>query len=85
LLPKIKSIINKKRLHLSLMANDQFIIYQSNDGKISIDVKLEDENIWLSQSQMQELFDQTKQNISLHINNIFKKTNLPALQLSRNT
>lgn len=67
------------------MANDQFIIYQSNDGKISIDVKLEDENIWLSQSQMQELFDQTKQNISLHINNIFKKTNLPALQLSRNT
>ena len=58
------------------MANDQIIIYQSNDGKISIDVKLEDENIWLSQGQMQELFDQTKQNISLHVNNIFKENEL---------
>mgnify|MGYP004527435929 FL=1 len=36
-----------------------------------IDVKLEDETVWLSQQQMADLYDTTKQNISLHIKNIF--------------
>jgi len=58
------------------MATDQIIIYQTADGQTTIDVKLEDENVWLTQGQMQELFTQTKQNISLHINNIFKEKEL---------
>jgi prophage maintenance system killer protein len=58
------------------MTNDQIIIYQTIDGQASIEVKLVDENVWLTQSQMQELFNQTKQNISLHINNIFKEDEL---------
>jgi hypothetical protein len=58
------------------MDTDQIIIYQDPDGHTSIDVKLEDENIWLTQGQMQKLFDQTKQNISLHISNIFKEGEL---------
>ena len=58
------------------MTNDQIIIYQTSDGQTAIDVKFEQETVWLSQSQMQELFHQTKQNISLHINNIFKEGEL---------
>jgi hypothetical protein len=58
------------------MADDQIIIYQTPDGQTAIDVRLENENVWLTQSQMQELFDQSKQNISLHINNIFKEGEL---------
>lgn len=41
-----------------------------------IEVKLEDETVWLSQEQMAMLFKQTKQNISLHINNCFKENEL---------
>lgn len=54
----------------------EVIIYQTPDGKTSIDVKLENETVWLNQTQMVELFGQTKQNISLHINNIFKESEL---------
>lgn len=57
-------------------AKDQIIIYQTTDGTTFIEVKLENDTIWLTQAQMQELFSQTKQNISLHINNIFKENEL---------
>ena len=50
---------------------NNIIIYQLEDGKTKIDVKLEDETVWLSQQQMADLYDTTKQNISLHIKNIF--------------
>ncbi len=58
------------------MANDQIIIYQTADGETTVDVRLEDENVWLTQGQMQELFNQTRQNVSLHINNIFSEGEL---------
>ena len=51
--------------------NNNIVIYQLEDGKTKIDVKLEDETVWLSQQQMADLYDTTKQNISLHIKNIF--------------
>ena len=49
---------------------NEIIIYQTQDGKTKIDVKIEDETVWLNQAQMVELFETTKQNISLHIKNI---------------
>ena len=52
------------------------VIYQLEDGKTKIDVKLEDETVWLSQQQMADLYDTTKQNISLHIKNIFDEEEL---------
>ncbi len=55
---------------------NRIIIYQSEDGKTRLDVKLQEETVWLSQLQMMELFDQTKQNISLHIGNIFNENEL---------
>lgn len=56
--------------------NNNIIIYQTDDGLTKIDVKLENETVWLSQQQMAELYDTTKQNISLHIKNIFEEKEL---------
>jgi len=52
------------------------IFYQGGTDGVQIEVKLEDETVWLTQAHMQELFQQTKQNISLHINNIFNEGEL---------
>ncbi|MFH1194429.1 MAG: RhuM family protein [bacterium] len=54
----------------------EIILYKTPDGNIELDVKLEEETVWLTQAQMMQLFMQTKQNISLHINNIFKEGEL---------
>lgn len=54
----------------------QIILYQASDGKTKIEVKLQNETVWLSQSQMAELFQTTKQNVSLHIKNIFSEKEL---------
>lgn len=54
----------------------EIILYKTEDGKSQIDVLLEKETVWLNQGQLTELFKQTKQNISLHINNIFKEKEL---------
>ena len=56
--------------------NNNIVIYQTDDGMTKIDVKLEDETVWLSQRQMADLYDTTKQNISLHIKNIFDEEEL---------
>ena len=55
---------------------NEIIIYQSDELTESIEVKLEDETVWLNQEQIALLFKQTKQNISLHINNCFKENEL---------
>jgi len=52
------------------------LIYQPEDGKTRIDVCLENETVWLTQAQMMELFQSTKQNISLHIRKIFVENEL---------
>ena len=59
-----------------LLENSNFIMYTTDDGQVEIEVRLEDENVWLTQKAMSELFDTTKQNISLHINNIFEEDEL---------
>lgn len=56
--------------------DNNIIFYTTNDGQVKIEVRLEDENVWLTQNAMAELFNTTKQNISLHINNIFKEKEL---------
>ena len=59
------------------MTTGEIIIYQPEDiHNFSIEVRVEDETVWLTQLQMAELFEATKQNISLHINNIFKEKEL---------
>ena len=56
--------------------NDKIIIYQSEDGKTQLDVKLEGETVWLSTRQMAELFNKEESNIRRHINNVFKEAEL---------
>ena len=58
------------------MEENNIMIYNLEDGKTKINVKLENETVWLSQQQMAELYDTTKQNISLHIKNIFDENEL---------
>ena len=56
--------------------NDKIIIYQSEDGKTQLDVKLEGETVWLSTRQMAELFNKEESNIRRHVNNVFKEAEL---------
>ncbi|MBQ5675356.1 MAG: virulence RhuM family protein [Lachnospiraceae bacterium] len=58
------------------MTNKNIIIYTTNDGKTKIDVKLEEDTLWLTQSQMCELYQTSKSNISEHIKNIFEEGEL---------
>ena len=51
--------------------NVNIIIYQTEDGLTKIDVKIENETVWLSQQQMAELFSTSRTNIIEHINNIY--------------
>ena len=66
------------------MENNQFIpiedrgeivLYQPDDN-VRLEVRLQDDTVWLTQQQMTELFKTTKQNVSLHINNIFREGEL---------
>ena len=59
------------------MKRDQkIVIYQTEDGKTQIDVRLENETVWLTQAQMAELFEKTPQNITMHIGNAYKEGEL---------
>ena len=52
-------------------SQNNIIIYTTDDGQVRIEVRLEDENVWLTQNAMAELFDTTRNNITMHIKNIF--------------
>ena len=56
--------------------DSQFLIYQNQEGDIKIDVRFEDETIWLSLDQMATLFSRDKSTISRHIKNIFEEGEL---------
>ncbi len=54
----------------------EIIVYQSGDGSVRLDVRLQDETVWLTQQLIAELFQTTVPNISMHIRNIFKESEL---------
>ena len=56
--------------------NDKIVIYQTADGQTSIEVKLENETVWLSANQMATLFDRDEKTIRKHINNVFSEGEL---------
>lgn len=58
------------------MQKDEIIIYQPEDKSISLEVRIEDDTVWLTQAQMAELLQTTPQNITLHIKNIYKEEEL---------
>jgi hypothetical protein len=62
--------------HDSRPDNGEIIIYQSDDGKINLDVRLENKTVWLTQDQIAQLFNKGRSTITEHINNIFKENEL---------
>ena len=58
------------------MNTGEILIYQNKEGSIKIDVRLEDETVWLTQEQMAELFGKARSTITEHIGNIFKEGEL---------
>jgi hypothetical protein len=54
------------------MEENKIVIYQTEDGQTQIDVRLEDNTVWLTQSQMADLFQKDQSVIARHINNVFK-------------
>ena len=68
--------------------NNKIIIYQTADGQTSIDVKLDNDTVWLSQAQMSELFQKDQSVIARHISNVFKEGELEEksnMQILHNT
>ncbi len=51
----------------------QFIIYQSEDGQIKLDVRFMDETVWLTQALMADLFSTTPENVLMHLKNIYNE------------
>lgn len=58
------------------MQDTKIIIYNTADGKAAVSLYAKDGSVWMNQSQLAELFDTTKQNISLHVVNILKEKEL---------
>ncbi|MBU4463344.1 MAG: virulence RhuM family protein [Proteobacteria bacterium] len=54
----------------------QFLVYEAEDGWVKIDVRLEDETVWLTQQLMADMFQATKQNIGQHLKNVFSEGEL---------
>ena len=56
--------------------NNQIIIYQTEDGQTQVDVRMENDTVWLPQAQMADLFGKDRTVITRHINNVFKEGEL---------
>lgn len=66
------------------MKDDSIIVYQTEDGSLHIDVRLEDETVWITQQQMAELYQTSKSNVSEHIKHIFEDGELDEDSVVRN-
>ncbi len=66
------------------MTNSDLLIYQAPDGRVKIDVRLEDETVWLTQTHLCELFQKSKATISEHIKHIFEEGELSEESVVRN-
>ena len=61
---------------LPTKSNSEILLYQTDDGELKIQVRLENETVWLTQADMVELFQSSKSNISEHIKHIFEEGEL---------
>ena len=60
----------------NLPESSEMLLYITEDGKVKIETRMQDETIWLTQGQLADLFQTTQQNVSLHIQNIFESGEL---------
>ena len=73
---KLRSTSKLKESKIPDLSNSSFIFYQTEDGQTRIEVRLEDENVWLSQRLMAELFQKDIRTINEHIQNIYSEGEL---------
>ena len=69
---------------MSFKNNTEILIYQTEDGQTKVDVRIEDETVWLSQPQIVELLQSSKANVSEHIKHIFAEGELNENEVVRN-
>jgi hypothetical protein len=60
----------------NLPSKGQFLVYRAEDGRVKIDVRLENETVWLTQQHMADLFQSSKQNVGQHLKRIFEEGEL---------
>lgn len=63
--------------------NNQIIIYQTEDGQTQVDVRMENDTVWLTQAQMAELFKSSRTNIVEHIQHIYDEEELDEISTCR--
>lgn len=80
----IRPVYFKHRKIMSASQNPEFILFKTEDQKISVDVRFENETVWLTQDQMSVLFDKAKSTISEHIKHIFEEGELDEKVVVRN-
>lgn len=68
-----------------MVNNSEIILYQTSNGETKIDVRLEDETVWLNQKQMADLFQTTVPNINMHLKNIFEEGELDPAATIKNS
>jgi len=56
----------------------EIAVYESSDGEVRVDVRLDRETVWLTQRQMAQVFDTTSENVLMHLRNIFASEELAA-------
>jgi hypothetical protein len=62
---------------------DEIIIYQANEQSTRLEVRIQEGTVWLTQAQMADLFQTTRNNITLHISNIFKEKELDEISVGK--
>ena len=66
------------------MEQGEIVIYKTTDANnFQLEVRVEDETVWLTQAQMADLFQTTRNNVTLHISNVFKENELQKIQYVR--
>ena len=65
------------------MNESNILLYETDEGKINVDVILKDETIWLTQKSMSELFECSTDNVGLHLKNIYNDQELDILGSSK--
>jgi hypothetical protein len=68
----------------SINGSGEVVIYEAPDGQVSLDVRLEQDTVWLNQAQMADLFGKNVRTISEHIRNVFKEKELDDSSVIRN-
>src|SRR5215218_5591301 len=69
---KLPRIGQNRKSSLTPLSMDNLILYTTEDGRSQITLRAQEQTVWLTQLEIAELFDATKQNISLHLKNVFE-------------